>query len=269
MHAYIQIEIKLADQDLIDTLIAQLTHIGFEGFEELTGQLKAFIPSTDFDRQALLAVLSAVDFSETVIEKQNWNEVWEANFEPVQVTDFVGIRAAFHEPIQGVAHEIIITPKMSFGTGHHATTYLVMQSMRDIQLQGKTVFDFGTGTGILAILAEKLGAERVLAIDNDDWCIENAEENIKINQCQHIEVAKGDNALIDFKFDCVLANINKHILLENIPYLTDSLQSGSIILLSGLLVDDESDILKSCQSAGWQHQFTKERNGWIVCQFQL
>ncbi len=268
MQAYTQIEINTSEQALTETLIARLAEIGFDGFEELANGLKAFIPSNGLDRLALKEVLNGLEFEETTIEKQNWNQVWESNFEPVQVADFVGIRASFHEPMIGVEHEIVITPKMSFGTGHHATTFLMMQAMRDLQLQGKTVLDFGTGTGILAILAEKLGAESILAIDNDDWCIENAAENIQINQCRQIEIVKADNAKIDSRFDFILANINKHIILENIPYLGNSLKSGGYILLSGLLVDDEPDILKACQSVDWKHQFTKEKNGWIVCLFR-
>lgn len=267
MQAYIQVEIAIADEATQETLIAQLAEIGFDGFEELPTGLKAFIPESALNQLLLDEVLQGLQYGQTTIEKQNWNQVWESNFEPVQVDDFVSIRASFHEPIAGVEHEIVITPKMSFGTGHHATTYLVMQAMRDLALNGKSVFDFGCGTGILAILAEKLGAEEILAIDNDDWCIENAAENIAINQCSHIRVAKADSAESNTSFNYILANINKHIILENISYLGHSLKKGGTILLSGLLVDDQSDILNACQSVGWKHQFTKERNGWIVCQF--
>jgi ribosomal protein L11 methyltransferase len=263
----IQIEIGASDEILRETLIAQLASIGFEAFEEMPETLKAFIPASQYDKLLLLSVLGDLSFQESEIEKQNWNALWESNFEPVQVEDFVGIRASFHEAIQGVEHEIVITPKMSFGTGHHATTYLVMQAMRKLNWENKTVFDFGTGTGILAILAEKLGAKQILAIDNDDWCIENATENLEINQCKNIEVTKADSALLEKRFDIILANINKHIILANISFLAKALESGGTILLSGLLVEDESDILKACESVGWTHQLTNTRNGWIVCQF--
>lgn len=266
--ATFQIEIAAAEEALRETLIAQLASIGFEAFEELPEKLKAFIPAKDFDQVALDQLLNGLPYQATEIEKQNWNQVWESNFEPVQVEDFVGIRASFHEPIKGVEQEIVITPKMSFGTGHHATTYLVMQAMRNLSWNGKTVFDFGTGTGILAILAEKLGAEKILAIDNDDWCIENATENIEINGCSKIAIAKGESAEIEGCFEIILANINKHIILANIPYLGNALQKGGQILLSGLLEEDESDILNACNSVGWKHQFTNKRNGWIVIQLQ-
>ena len=122
-------------------------------------------------------------FKETLIPEANWNQVWESNFDPVIVDDFVAIRADFHEPVKGVSLEIIITPKMSFGTGHHATTYMMIEQMRELDFTGKSVFDFGTGTGVLAILAEKLGANKVIAVDNDEWSIENAEENFEKNNC--------------------------------------------------------------------------------------
>ncbi len=147
------------------------------------------------------------------IEKQNWNALWESNFEPVQVDDFVGVRAGFHAPFGGVVeHDIVITPKMSFGTGHHGTTYCVMQLMRGIDFANKSVFDFGTGTGILAILAQKLGAGPVLAVDNDDWCIENASENIIVNNTQSIEIEKVNDANLNKKFNIIIANINKNII---------------------------------------------------------
>jgi ribosomal protein L11 methyltransferase len=266
--ATIEIEIAISDEMLKETLIALLASIGFEAFEELPTSLKAFIPSIQFDKAQLLSVLGDLNFQELEIEKQNWNELWESNFEPVQVEDFVGIRASFHESIKGVEHEIVITPKMSFGTGHHATTYLVMQAMRNLTWKDQTVFDFGTGTGILAILAEKLGAKQIVAVDNDDWCIENATENLAINHCKLIHVEKGESAEMGKRFDIILANINKHIILANISFLDQTLQEGGTILLSGLLVEDEADILNACESVGWKHQETQTRNGWIVCQFQ-
>jgi ribosomal protein L11 methyltransferase len=168
----------------------------------------------------------------------------------------------------GVQHEIVITPKMSFGTGHHATTWLVMRLMREIDFSGKSVFDFGTGTGILAILAEKLGAAYVLAVDNDDWCIENASENISINNCQSIEIQKvttGENKRL---FDIVIANINRNIILDNLRFLESSLPADGTLVLSGLLVEDEKDITAACTAAGFRHLETVQRNGWIALLFR-
>jgi ribosomal protein L11 methyltransferase len=267
MQSYIQISINEIEEVKKDQLIALLADIGFDGFEETETGLNAFIAETALDISALNNILAGIAYISTTIEKQNWNQLWESNFEPVQVDDFVGIRAGFHPPMVGVAHEIVITPKMSFGTGHHATTYLVMQAMKGLDFKGKKVLDFGSGTGILAILAEKLGGTSVLAIDNDDWCIENAIENVDINQSRGITIEKADSAQLNEQFDIVLANINKHIILENLTYLKAVLANTGTILLSGLLVEDEADILFACQKVGWKHQFTNHKNGWIACCF--
>lgn len=268
MESTIQLSFQLADQDQKDLLIAQLSDLGFDAFEETETGLEAYIAADNFDENAVKELLQDQVYTQTSIAKQNWNQLWESNFEPVQVEDFVGIRAGFHEPIQGVTHEIVITPKMSFGTGHHATTYLVMNAMRNLNFKGKTVLDFGSGTGILAILAEKLGAQAVLAIDNDDWCIENSLENLAINQTQSIRVEKADSAALSEQFDIILANINKHIILENMVHLQKALAPGGTILLSGLLVEDEPDILAASIKNGWKHLFTNTRNGWIVLGMQ-
>lgn len=264
MESTIQLSFQLADQDQKDLLIAQLSDLGFDAFEETETGLEAYIAADNFDEKAVKELLQDQVYTQTNIAKQNWNQLWESNFEPVQVDDFVGIRAGFHAPIQGVTHEIVITPKMSFGTGHHATTYLVMKAMQDLDLEAKKVLDFGSGTGILAILAEKLGAQSVLAIDNDDWCIENSIENLAINQTQYIRVEKADSAALSDQFDIILANINKHIILANMENLGNALKKGGTILLSGLLVEDESDILAACVDNDWKHQFTHQRNGWLV-----
>jgi ribosomal protein L11 methyltransferase len=263
---YCELVIAAADASLRELLIAQLAEIGYDGFEETDISLKAYIPEPDFDENELSKIFnqSAFSYSKSIIQKQNWNQLWEANFEPVQVEDFVGVRAGFHPSFEGVQHEIVITPKMSFGTGHHATTWLVMQLMKDIDFQGKTVFDFGTGTGILAILAEKLGAANVLAADNDDWCIENASENTSINQCKHIDIEKVDDAATGRSFDIIIANINKHILLANMAVLSDSLVKNGVLILSGLLTHDEKDILDCCEANDCQFVKTVNKNGWIA-----
>ena len=173
MSEYIQIEFQQITSVQSDILLAQLSSIGFEGFEEEENLLRAFIPSENFDEVLLKEITSFnnLSYTQSRIEETNWNAVWESNFDPVIVDDFVSIRADFHEPIKLVEHEIVITPKMSFGTGHHATTYMMIQQIREIDFTEKTVFDFGTGTGVLAILAEILGAEKIAAVDNDDWSI--------------------------------------------------------------------------------------------------
>lgn len=268
---YTEIEIATLDAVLKDLLIAELSAIGFDGFEETDLGLKAFSSENSFDGEALDLIVNkySLKFSQKEIPQQNWNELWESNFSPISVEDFVGIRANFHETIKNVTHEIVITPKMSFGTGHHATTYMMMLLMRDIEFTNKSVFDFGTGTGILAILAEKLGASDIEAVDYDEWCIENSLENLERNNTQHIKISKADTAITNRKFDIVLANINKNIILSNIDALSEDAASKSIILLSGLLEEDEKDILEATKQKGWKHIKTIKKDKWIAIQFEV
>ncbi|WP_176112911.1 50S ribosomal protein L11 methyltransferase [Sediminibacterium ginsengisoli] len=271
MNNHYQVTVTTENTDLREIIIALLADAGFDGFEETESELKAYIPAELYDAAILEALLQPhqLAFTAELVEKQNWNAVWESNFEPVTINDFAGIRAHFHPPFgDTVQYEIVITPKMSFGTGHHATTHMVMQLMRDIDFSGKQVFDFGTGTGILAILAEKLGAGEVLATDNDDWCIENATENSMINNCGRITIKKVTDGKESGPFDIIIANINKNIILDNIAYLAAAVQPGGTVLLSGLLEQDEADILEAAGKHQWQHQITISRNGWIACSFK-
>jgi ribosomal protein L11 methyltransferase len=242
-----------------------LNEIGFDGFEEDDNNLKAFIPDNKFDKLILQKTIEPfhIIFSETTIEETNWNTVWESSFEPVVVDDFVAVRAHFHEPVNEVKYEIIITPKMSFGTGHHATTYMMLEQMAIADFKNKTVLDFGTGTGVLAILAEKMGAKKIIAIDNDEWSIENANENIKRNNCVVVEIKPGATADTETRFDIILANINKNVILENLALLTQQLLPGGILLMSGLLVADEQEILSECNKKGFKFDAKSERHNWL------
>ncbi len=205
-----------------------------------------------------------LSYLEEQIPSQNWNEVWESNFQPVIVEDFVAIRAGFHPPIETVQHEIVITPKMSFGTGHHATTYMMMRQMRDIDFAGKSVFDFGTGTGVLAILSEKLGAAKVLAIDNDEWSIDNASENIKRNNCSTIEINKAESAKGNNHFDVILANINKNVILDNLDNLASQLKPDGSLLLSGLLANDADEIIESAGRLSFKLKHKETTDNWLL-----
>ena len=269
MNNYIQIEFQNISQEESDLVVAQLSEIGFEGFEEEENRLKAFIPSNDFDEILLGNITEALQiyFSKTIIEETNWNQVWESNFEPVIVDDYVAIRADFHKPITNTQFEIVITPKMSFGTGHHATTYMTIELMKEIDFNGRSALDFGTGTGILAILAERSGAKTIVAIDNDDWSIANAEENIKKNNCNKIILRKAADATTEMKFDIILANINKNVILENLVLLTEQLNKGGQILLSGLLEDDKDEILSIATELNLKLKKELIRNNWIALQF--
>jgi ribosomal protein L11 methyltransferase len=275
MSTTIQVSIDVLDEAVKDILIAELAALGFDGFEETETGLFSYIELVRFDSELSsgldeLVKRYGVTYTSATIDKQNWNALWESNFEPVLVDDFVGVRANFHPPFNGgVEHDIIITPKMSFGTGHHGTTYSVMQLMRGIDFANKSVFDFGTGTGLLAILAHKLGAGDILAVDNDDWCIENASENIVVNNTQSIEIQKVDNAKLKKKFNIIIANINKNIILDNLAFLAEATVPGGVVLLSGLLVEDEPEIEAACKALGWIHQETRTRNNWIALHYSV
>jgi ribosomal protein L11 methyltransferase len=275
MSTTIQVSIDVLDEAVKDILIAELAALGFDGFEETETGLFSYIELVRFDSELSsgleeLVKRYGVTYTSATIDKQNWNALWESNFEPVLVDDFVGVRANFHPPFNGgVEHDIIITPKMSFGTGHHGTTYSVMQLMRGIDFANKSVFDFGTGTGLLAILAHKLGAGDILAVDNDDWCIENASENITVNNTQSIEIQKVDNAKLNKKFNIIIANINKNIILDNLAFLAEATVPGGVVLLSGLLVEDEPEIEAACKALGWIHQETRTRNNWIALHYSV
>jgi ribosomal protein L11 methyltransferase len=267
---YIEIILSVIDIPVRELLLARLTEMGFIGFEEEENQVKAFIESKNFKEEELQVLVNQfeVDYSKSIIAEQNWNALWESNFDPVMVDDFVGIRAEFHPPFQKIKHEIVITPKMSFGTGHHATTFMMIRLMRWVDFTQTSVFDFGTGTGVLAILAEKLGAARVLAADNDDWCIRNASENFERNHCKKIELRKVVDARTDNQFHIILANINKNIILDNLQFLANSIIMPGKILLSGLLKEDEQDILEAVAHLGWKKIQRLEKDNWIALYFE-
>jgi ribosomal protein L11 methyltransferase len=270
MHTnYIQITIGGVSEEQSGILIAQLSDLGFDGFEEQENSLKAFTAEEQFSEKALKEIFEELrlTYSKEIIAAKNWNQEWEKNFEPVIIDDFVAVRADFHEPIKNVQHEIIITPKMSFGTGHHATTYLMIQQMRTIDFTSKTVFDFGTGSGILAILAAKLEAKSVYAIDNDEWSIENARENAEKNNCQSLVFDLIDDPSGSGSFDIILANINKNVIITYISVLSNRLNRNGQLLLSGLLKEDEQDILQIAKRLSVKYISTTYENKWIGLMF--
>jgi ribosomal protein L11 methyltransferase len=272
MSDYVQIEFPGISPEKNDLLIAALSDTDFEGFEEGENNVKAFIKASAFEKGRVekIARQYEVNFTVSIIRETNWNKVWESNFQPVIVDDFCGIRTDFHESILNVEHEIIITPKMSFGTGHHPTTFMMIRQMREIDFPGKTVFDFGTGTGILAILAKKSGALNVVAVDNDDWSIENAKENFQKNNCSEIFLQKANfPPVADSEFDVVLANIDKNVIVENFSLLVKQLNDGGILILSGLLSEDEKDILEEAKNYPLVPDKKLEQHGWISLRFYL
>lgn len=257
----IQISIE-ATEEHQEILISQLSDLGVEGFEQTDDYLIAYFNENVFESYEVNEVLKEYVFTTKTMEEKNWNAEWESNFQPVIVDNFCAIRAEFHEPIKDVEHEIIVTPKMSFGTGHHATTYMMIEQMKDIDFNNKAVFDFGTGTGILSILAEKLGASKIEAIDVDDWSIVNAKENIERNNCTNILVDLSSQ-IPDNSFDIILANINRNVILNYVSQLSKSLNQNGKLLLSGLLASDEKIIVEAFSGESFQFIKRTERNNWI------
>lgn len=265
MSRYIQIKFEPVRQEESDILVAQLSEIGFIGFQEEENCLIAFINLEEYDDSLFqsLTGLKRNEYTKTLIEEKNWNKVWESNFEPVLVDEFVAIRASFHEPVEHVKFDIVITPKMSFGTGHHSTTYMMIEQMRKIDFLNKSVFDVGTGTGVLAILAEKMGAKEILAIDNDPFSIENAAENTKINNCSVVDLKLTDGSLMRGQFDVVLANINKNMFLENLGLLSNLISRNGLLLISGILIEDEPEVQANCNRHELKVLERFERLNWL------
>lgn len=233
-----------------EILLAELSELPFESFLEETPFLKAYIPVKDFSKKEVVNcwLFSSDDvkikWNYKEIPQENWNKKWETSFDAVEIDDFCRIRAPFHNSKQEFTHEIIIEPKMSFGTGHHETTQLMIQGISQLDLTNKKVLDMGSGTAILSILAEKMGAEAVDAIDIEEWAYENMKENIQRNNCTKIKVYQGGEEQIfqlDDKYNCILANINKNILLKQIPTYIKHLKKGGDLLLSGFFPSDVDD----------------------------
>ena len=269
MTNYIRTEIVTISAEQSEILIAALSESQFYAFEQEENSLLAYIKQEDFNEEKLKTLLpETVVYTYSVIEDRNWNEEWESGFQPITVHNFVGIRASFHEPLKNVEHEIIITPKMSFGTGHHATTFLMIELMEKIDFKNKRVLDFGTGTGILSILAEKLGAASVKAIDCDEWSINNTSENIEANQCGYIFPEKRNNITGITFIDIILANINFTVLLENAENLSVLLQPLSVLAISGILLQDEEAIISVFVKNGFVKKQMSQKEGWLALLFE-
>jgi ribosomal protein L11 methyltransferase len=256
-----------------DILIAEIAEMGFESFENIHNGFLAYIPE-DLNPQVKLEGLKFDDFSYSFTAKKmeqiNWNEEWEKNFNPVIVNDDCIIRAPFHQLEKNYKYDLVIMPKMSFGTGHHDTTWLMCRNMLAYDFKNRSVFDMGTGTGVLAILAKKLGAGEVFANDIDEWSVENAKENCANNGCPEIRIVEGNGNLFNKKnqYDVILANINKNVLKSYLPSFSNCLKSNAHLFMSGFFKTDCQELINLASSHCFKLYKQEIRNDWAVLVFQ-
>jgi len=259
-----------------DLLAAELAEIGFESFLEDEQGLKAYIPVEKWDEKRLKEKLASFSFapgithSQTYVKGQNWNEEWEKNyFQPIVIGGDCVIHSTFHKNIPDAKYDIVIDPKMSFGTGHHETTSLMIEEILKANLEGKSLLDMGCGTAVLAILAAKRGANPVLAIDIEEWAYNNSLENIAMNNESQIEVRWGGAELLEDKFfDVILANINRNILLEDIHKYAACMKSGSELYMSGFYREDIPVIDEEAKKHGLKQLSVNEKNRWVVVRYR-
>jgi len=259
----------------VEILIAELGFAGFESFVETPKGVTAYIQKkehlpTMLENIFILQNTSfSIQYSFEEIEQVNWNAKWEENFHPILVDDRCAVRAPFHEK-SSAAYDIVIEPKMSFGTGHHETTHMMIQFILDTDFNDKTVLDMGCGTGVLAILAEMKGATTVEAIDIDQWCFLNSIENVERNSCQHIKVSKGDARILKSKkFDIIIANINRNILIQDIPTYATCLNANGLLFLSGFYNNDVPMIQEVCADYNLSLESQISRNDWVALKFKI
>ena len=260
-------------QPAVDILIAELAALGFDSFLETKDGLLAYVKKELWNPMDLRNVLIlanedfSIDYEISEIEQLNWNEQWEKNFEPINVDNQCVVRAHFHDK-PDVDFDIVITPKMSFGTGHHETTHMMLQLILALDFKDKSVLDMGCGTGVLAILAAMKGARSVDAIDIDNWSFLNATENVSANKCEQIRVFEGDsNLLTDQNYDIILVNINRNLLLSDITVYKKHLKKEGILLLSGFYKEDIGLISKECLANGLSFQENLEKNNWVASKY--
>lgn len=261
-------------QPTSEILVAQLGELGFESFTETETGLKAYIqkkelnPSLIDDIQALNSLEFEISYKVVEIPQVNWNAEWEKNFNPIEVNGECALRAPFHPPFN-VKYEIIIEPKMSFGTGHHETTFMMLQFILENDFKEKSVIDMGCGTAVLAILSEMKGAAKIDAVDIDEWCYENSIENIERNICKNISVYKGDASFFkEKKYEVIIANINRNILLQDMEIYFNGLEDNGTLYLSGFYKEDLELISETCNNLGLTFVENKVRNNWIAAKFR-
>ena len=271
------VELRIStSKELADILIAELGEIGFETFLEVPEGIYAYQGVDFFKEEEAREIferyssIGSIGYEMAIIPKENWNDSWESNYHPIEIPGRCRVRASFHKPDPEYPLEIVINPKMSFGTGHHSTTWLMMEFLLDMGCTGKSVVDLGTGTGILAILAKKLGASGVDATDIDEWCIENSMENFALNDCSDIEVQLGsvNEVKLEGPYDLVLANINRNVLLEEMPAYSELLPANGTLLLSGFYEEDLPVIQKKTSEVGLSFVEHRVKEAWTAATFK-
>ncbi|MCB4800153.1 50S ribosomal protein L11 methyltransferase [Neotamlana laminarinivorans] len=260
-------------QPAVEILIAELGYAGFESFVETEEGVTAYIQKEEWNQSILedIQILNSdefeISFTFEEIEQTNWNAEWEKNFNPIVVDDACAVRAPFHEKFS-VEYDIVIEPKMSFGTGHHETTHMMIQHILKNDFKDKSVLDMGCGTGVLAILAEKKGAKPIDAIDYDNWCYLNSLENVERNNCERITVIEGDASVLGKNnYDVIIANINRNILLQDMATYVSCLNKGGLLFLSGFYKEDIPVIQETCEKLMLKFREKLERNNWVALKF--
>ncbi|AFL83710.1 ribosomal protein L11 methylase [Belliella baltica DSM 15883] len=272
---YLEFKIN-CKEDFREILIAELAEVGFDSFLETDTGLDAYIEEKSFSRESYQEVVNRyqdaadLEITEGMMEKVNWNEEWEKHYDPIAVGEEVYVRASFHPAKSEFKHEILINPKMSFGTGHHATTFLMLSHQLTIDHQGKRVIDIGAGTGILAIMAHKLGASEVEAFDIDEWCVDNGNENFDLNGMKDVKMGLGTVREVapQGTFDIVLANINKNVLLDELEIYASLVKKQGNLLLSGFYTHDIEDIHEKAKSVGFKLLSQKDKDNWAALIFE-
>ncbi|WP_370478425.1 50S ribosomal protein L11 methyltransferase [Tamlana flava] len=260
-------------QPAVEILIAELGYAGFESFVETEEGVAAYIQKDEWNEHVLedIQILSSeefeISFTFEEIEQTNWNEEWEKNFNPIVVDGVCAVRAPFHEKFD-TEYDIVIEPKMSFGTGHHETTHMMIQHILKNDFINKSVLDMGCGTGVLAILAEMKGGNPIDAVDYDNWCYLNSIENVERNDCKYITVIEGDASVLNNKkYDVIIANINRNILLQDMAVYVSCLNQKGILFLSGFYDDDVPVIKAECEKHMLKFEEKLERNNWVSLKF--
>ncbi|MEY4605212.1 MAG: hypothetical protein RIT43_2504 [Bacteroidota bacterium] len=275
---YIELKVDIFPREpWAGVLVAQLAENGFDGFVDTETGILAYAPTGSIDienplRATILESPSSeltVHFEIKLIPHQNWNEVWESEFEPVEVEGFLTILAPFHNPIKNDGMVVEIMPRMSFGTGHHQTTWMMSRALFDLDPMPLKVLDMGTGTGVLAIISEKLGAGDVLAVDIEEWSVENARENALRNECKNIKFLCGDLDVVDStEYELILANINKNVLKNHLPEYANKMRMNGTLFLSGFFYSDCEELISRAGEVGFEKKRILTRDNWAAIEFQ-